>query len=115
MRILIDGYNLMHVAGLMKPRFGPGGLERARRAMLNYLAVALEDQALHTTITFDAFDPPPDAPRQQRFKGLTVIFAERPGDADSVLERMIAADPTPKQLTVVSSDHRVRAAARHRR
>ncbi len=42
MALLIDGYNLMHVAGIVGRGVGPGGLERSRLALLNFLAESLE-------------------------------------------------------------------------
>ena len=42
------------------------------------------------------------------------MFASQDEDADTVIERLVAADSAPKRLTVVSSDHRLQRAA-HRR
>ena len=47
-------------------------------------------------------------------KGLSVRFAPRDSDADTLIEELIAADSAPRRLTVVSSDHRLQRAA-HRR
>ncbi len=35
--LLIDGYNLLHAAGLGRARYGPGDLQRARQALLRKL------------------------------------------------------------------------------
>ena len=118
MPILIDGYNLMHAAGLMKPRFGPGGLERARRALLGLLAGSLGDEAAQTTVVFDArtaAQPPltaeePPTARQE----IRVQFAPGEEGADALIEKIIRIDSAPKRLTVVSADHRIQAAARRR-
>lgn len=115
MRTLIDGYNLMYAGGLLGRKFGPDGFRKVRHRFLNDLAAALDPIDAHqTTIVFDASNPPPDAARQSRHKGLTIIYAVGDEDADSRLEFLIAHDSAPKGLTVVSSDHRIRQAA-HRR
>ena len=116
MRTLIDGYNLMFAIGLMDRKFGPDGFRKVRQRFLNDLAAALEPVEAHqTTVVFDANDPPPAVPSQVRHKGLTIIFAVDDEDADSRLEFLIARHSAPKGLTVVSSDHRVRDAAKRRK
>ena len=116
MRTLIDGYNLMYAIGLMERKFGPDGFRKVRHRFLNDLAAALDPVEAHqTTIVFDAHDPPPGVPGQSHHKGLTIIFAVGDEDADSRLEHLIAHHSAPKGLTVVSSDHRVRDAARRRK
>ncbi len=113
---LIDGYNLLNVVGIQGTPRGRGSLESARTALLNFLAESLDpDEVPRTTIVFDARDPPPGLPRETRHRGLVVLFAARDEDADSLIEEIIQADHSPKQLTVVSSDHRIQRAAKRRR
>lgn len=117
MSLLIDGYNLLHAAGLMGRRLGPGGLERARGALVKLVAgnIAPEEKA-RTIVVFDAGpDAPRDRPRQELLHGIQVRYALLGEEADDELERLIAADSAPKQLTVVSGDHRLQKAARRRR
>ena len=114
---LIDGYNLMHAAGLMKPRFGPGGLKKARGSLLGLLAGSLDGQAARTTVVFDACRTAlidrNELPSLTAH-GIQVRFAtsEDLESADSLIEELIRRDPTTKHLTVVSSDTRIRKAAR---
>jgi predicted RNA-binding protein with PIN domain len=116
MTILIDGYNLMHAAGLSKPRYGPGGLEKARRALLGRLAASLDEAELaRTTVVFDAKEQPPGAPSSEQYQGLTIRFAAGHEDADDLVEELIRGDSAPRRLLVVSSDHRLQRAARRRR
>jgi hypothetical protein len=116
MPILIDGYNLLNVAGVLAPARGKASLEKARLALLNFLAESLDSEDVpRTVIVFDAHDPPWGVPREMRHKGLLVRFAAREEDADSLIEELIRADHSPRRLTVVSSDHRIQRAAKRRR
>lgn len=115
MSIIIDGYNLLHASGILGRGSGPGGLERSRRALLNFLAESLPAEELgRTTVVFDAKESPHGLPRQMDHRGLTVHFAAVYDDADSLIEELIRQDSAPKRLVVVSSDHRLHRAA-HRR
>jgi predicted RNA-binding protein with PIN domain len=114
---LIDGYNLMHAAGLMKTRFGPGGLEKARRALIGVLAGSLGEEASRTIIIFDARTGRPDDRFQGQppaVHGIRLEFASAADGADARIEQLIRQDSAPAQLTVISSDSRIRAAARRR-
>ena len=70
--------------------------------------------AVRTTVVFDAADPPANRPVQSSHKGMTLLFAVNEENADAAIERLIAQDSAPRQLAVVSSDRRVREAARRR-
>ena len=116
MALIIDGYNLLHASGILGRGVGPGGLERSRAALLNFLVESLEASELATAvIVFDARDAPPGLPRVVNHRGMRVQFAEPGGDADQVIEDLIRADSAPRRLVVVSSDHRLHRAARRRR
>ena len=116
MSLLIDGYNLLNAVGIVGRGVGPGGLERSRRALLNFLAESLDpEEVARTTVVFDAADAPPGLPRVTEHRGLTVRFAAKYADADSLIEELIQAESAPRRLTVVSSDHRLHRAARRRR
>jgi predicted RNA-binding protein with PIN domain len=115
MRILVDGYNLMHAKGLMPRGTRPAGLHHARRRFLDALAVALGPVAsAETTVVFDAAHPPPERPDAMRFGGMSVVFAVGEGDADSRIEALIARHSVPRRLIVISSDRRIRRAAGRR-
>ena len=112
MGLLIDGYNLLHASGVF-PEGGPPTLERARVALLDFLVESLPAKELpRTIVVFDAVQAPPGLPREITHRGLAVRFARRGGSADELLEELIAAEPDPRHLLVVSSDHRVQRAAR---
>jgi predicted RNA-binding protein with PIN domain len=116
MPLLIDGYNLLHASNILGRGRGSSALERSREALLNVLAASLPPEELpRTTIVFDARDPPWGLSRQTNHQGITVIFASREADADSLIEELIKKHSAPRKLTVVSSDHRLHRAANRRR
>jgi uncharacterized protein len=114
MALLIDGYNLLHVTGLVGR---PGsGLQGSREALLRFLARSIEPKELvATTIVFDAAEAPPGLPRVVTHEGMTVRYASEYADADALIEELIAAYNVPRSLLVVSSDHRIQRAAQRRR
>lgn len=124
-QLLIDGYNV--VAPVAPPRnpgsrTGPSAttgnehwLQRERMQLLARLARHLDpDLCGRTCVVFDANDPPRDRPSQFRIHGIDVRFAVDHPEADDLIEEIIAGHSVPKTLTVVSSDHRVQAAAKRR-
>lgn len=116
MPLIIDGYNLLHASGILGRGKGPGHLERARQALLNFLVESLPEKELtKTVVVFDAVDPPWGLPRRVNHSGVQVVFASHHSDADSHIEEMIEENSAPKRLTVVSSDHRLHRAAKRRK
>jgi predicted RNA-binding protein with PIN domain len=113
--VLIDGYNLLHAAGLAKPRYAPGDLQRRRARLLQKLAELVDPTVLaRTTVVFDARrDPPTEAPVGSE-RGFAVLFAPKQKEADDLIEELLAKHSSPKQVLVVSSDHRLHKAARRR-
>ena len=115
MSLLIDGYNLLHASDIFPAAGAAPTLERSRQALLDFLVEALPAKVtVRTIVTFDAAGAPPGLPREIMHRGLAVRFSRRPGTADELLEELIAAEPDPRNLLVVSSDHRVQRAARQR-
>ncbi|MGP0068984.1 MAG: NYN domain-containing protein [Isosphaeraceae bacterium] len=116
MRWVIDGYNIMHAGGRLGPKVGREAFRRARRRFLDDLAHALgSERAGQTTVVFDASVPPGDFPLVTTYRGIHLVFALDDEDADTRIEQIIAHDSNPRNLTVISSDHRIRQAASRRR
>lgn len=115
MALLIDGYNLLNVTGIFGEA-GPGTeLHRTRLAFLNFLAASFtKRQRVATTIVFDAAGAPPGLPHSIQHEGMTIHFARRHSNADEMIEELLEEWKSPRSLVVVSSDHRVQRAARHR-
>lgn len=116
MPLLIDGYNLMYAAGIVGAGRGAGGLERSRAALIRFVGDSLGPaERGRAVVVFDAAGAPPGLPSSMFMHGVAVRFAKGYRDADELLEELIAADNSPRWLTVVSSDHRIQRAARRRR
>ena len=114
MLYLIDGYNLLYALGVLRGRVGPTGLEKARLRLLGLLRGAHGDEATEVTVVFDAAGAPPGAAEAQEYEGIQVRFAVRQPAADDLIEILIRQAGAPRQLTVVSDDHRIQTAARRR-
>jgi predicted RNA-binding protein with PIN domain len=105
---LIDGYNLMHAAGLAHRAMTGSRFDRARTRFLDWLADSARDRA-ELRVIFDAQQAP--APSLETVhRGVRVRFAFRQ-TADDLIEALVADEPRPELLAVVSNDTRVREAA----
>ena len=114
--LLIDGYNLMYAAGFCQAEYAPGDLLRCRTRLIVWLLEKLTPSEIaRATVVFDSREPPPDRPNRVTIQGLSVLFAREEREADALIERLIEQHSSPKQVTVVSSDHRLHKAARARR
>ena len=114
--LLIDGYNLMHALSMARVRYGPGDLERCRHQLLGFLARHLSAmQRERTTVVFDAGNAPAGAPRHAERDGIRVLYPVPGGDADTLIEELIQSHSAPRQLRIVSADHRLQRAASRRR
>lgn len=112
--LLVDGYNLLYEVGLGRATYGPGEYESCRRRLLAELASRLSRaERERTIVVFDAIHSPSKLETRLQFDGISVLFPSG-RDADSQIESMIAAHSAPKQVRVVSSDHRLQRAARQR-
>src|SRR5262245_10862530 len=109
---LIDGYNLLFAIGLLTTRAAPPGqLEQARARLLALLHDAFGTAGPAVTVVFDAADAPRWADHRQRYHAIDVFFAVDQDEADDLIEELIRKSATPKQLAVVSDDHRIQRAA----
>jgi predicted RNA-binding protein with PIN domain len=110
MKYLIDGYNLLYAMGVLSGTVGPQGLERARQRLLGWIQGAFQDGASSVTVVFDGADDGAALTTH----GIEVIFAAGNEEADDLIEQLIKKSSAPVQLSVVSSDRRLRQAARQR-
>ena len=112
---LIDGYNLIHAMTSLGKRVGPGVLEKARLRLLSLLHHSLGNQSASVTVVFDAAGAPAGSTSKHVVEEMKIYFALKGQQADDVIEELIQHDAAPKQLTVVSNDHRLQQAARRRK
>lgn len=107
MKYLIDGHNLIaRLPGLSLA--DPGDEIELIRLLARW---RWRHQSPPTIVVFDPGDVAVYGPHRTRHSGITVQYAPFGSDADAVLKRLIAASRQPTQLTVVSSDQEIQAAA----
>ncbi len=123
---LIDGYNLLFTAGFEGLNRGRGWLEQARQRLIKHLETHLPpEEHSRTLIVFDVSVDVLKA-RERDLEdvrdgavspnsGIQVAFAFDFEEADDMLESLIRKHSSPKNLTVVSSDNRIRKCAMARR
>lgn len=114
--LLIDGYNLMHAVGTVRPQDEPGGFQGERTQFLRHVSDNLTARERErTTVVFDASTSSRRGNSTSRVAGLTVIYSAKDRDADDVIEELIADHSSPRQILLVSSDHRLQRAVKKRR
>ncbi|MFO0926891.1 MAG: NYN domain-containing protein [Gemmataceae bacterium] len=106
MSFLIDGYNLLYALGRLTRRSSRAAAVAARR----WLADQLSDVV---TVVFDGTVPGDEVRELQRRTQARIRFSGGQS-ADDLIEDLIAAEARPRELTVVSNDHRLQTAARRR-
>ena len=116
-RTVIDGYNLIFQCGLEGRSRNPLAIERARKRLISTLRnrLSVKDRK-QIAIIFDAQSLPikeDDTVSIQ--EAMTIVYALEYDDADSMIEEIIRNHSAPKQLTIVSSDHRIQKAALRRK
>jgi predicted RNA-binding protein with PIN domain len=110
MPIIIDGHNLLW--SIHKPSEDSESITDVQLCYIIGRYLKLIDE--NGEIIFDGKGPP-DKSGFDNISNLEVFFAGLATDADTVIEDKIRANTAPKRLTIVSSDRRVRNAARARK
>ena len=117
--LVIDGYNLMHAAGLGRSEYGPGELERNRQRLLSRVSGVIDEQvAADALVVFDAHLAVPRASNEDQplpRSPLAVRFSRDGRDADAEIELILETHSSPRQILIVSSDHRLHKAAARRK
>lgn len=108
--IIIDGYNLLWSIQKVDEQFDSVSDVGLCRLIGSYLK-AIDEKG---EIVFDGTGPP-DKTGFDNISNLEVFFAGLRTDADSIIENKIKANTAPKRLTIVSSDRRLKDAARARK
>jgi len=110
MPIIIDGYNLLHAVQKTES-FSPDLTDVWLCRMITAYLRQIDETGC---VVFDGIGPP-DKEIFEDMGNLEIIFSGRSKDADRIIEDKITANTAPRRLLVVSSDRRLRAAARKRK
>lgn len=106
----------MHAAGLARERYAQGDLERCRTRLLSLVRHGLtKDQRANTIVVFDGQNADAYDEAEFKYHGIRVFFSRSHEEADDVIEQLILGHSFPKQLRIISSDHRLHKAGRIRR
>ena len=106
---IIDGNNLLHTIHKIEEISSFSDIELCRN-----LSTFLKITGQSGEIIFDGTGPR-DMNLYENIENLEVFFAGIGQDADSVIEEKIAISTSPKRLIIISSDRRLRKAARTRK
>lgn len=108
MPFLIDGYNLLRS---IEKIYDETVTDVRMCQIVGRYMLKIHDSG---QVIFDGIGPP-DKTGLHDIANLEVIFSGANTDADTIIEEKIRINTAPKSLTVVSSDIRLRTAARTRR
>ena len=110
MPFIIDGYNLLRV--VEKSVDSPEYINDVRLCLVvdRFLSLVYDKGEM----IFDGIGPP-DKTGFNGLRNLEVVFSGQRREADDVIEDKIVADSAPRRLKVVSSDRRLRSAAKSRK
>ena len=108
--IFIDGHNLLH--SINKADEGSGSISDVQLCHIIGSYLKLTGQS--GEIIFDGIGPP-DKSGFDGISNLEVFFSGLGTDTDTVIEDKIIANSAPRRLKIVSSDRRLRKAARARK
>ncbi len=106
---IIDGHNLLHSVDK-----DDGSESISDVQLCRIIGSYLKLTGQNGKIIFDGTGPP-DKSGFDSIGNLEVFFAGSGTDADTVIEDKIIANSAPKRLKIVSSDRRLRKAARARK
>ncbi len=112
MHLIIDGYNLMHFLGLVRP-IGPKSLEKSRLALQEWLRRTHGPAIGNVTLIYDGRLSEHTKREIQDDHGLRVHFSIGES-ADDLIEELLRRHSQPRNLSVVSNDRRIQEAARRR-
>ncbi len=111
--LLVDAFNVLHVTGVLPPDLA--GLDLGALAALigRSRFASIEARLICDGPTKPLWDN--HAHDQPIPQSVQVCFAGPGKDADSLIEKLIRDNTAPRRLLIVSTDNRIRTAARRRR
>ena len=111
MPFLIDGYNVYHTARKLSEEWS----RITPHLLCAFVAEDMDRLRERGIIVFDGNRLPGQLQHEEGYGLLEVVCSGARSDADTTLEELIQANTAPRRLTVVSTDRRLRRAARRRR
>ena len=107
MRLIVDAWNVLHVEGVLPP--GLAGLDLVGLGRLMHATRWADGRG---TLVCDGAAQP----RPAGLPGsIHVLWSGHAREADDIIEDLIAATSSPRRLTIVSTDNRLKRAAKRRR
>ena len=106
MPLLVDAWNVLHQTGVLPPDMAGVGLKGLGRL--------IQGSRWGSGRVLLVCDGTPKGPHAGLPTGMHVAFSGPDREADDLIEAQISASTAPRLLTVVSSDRRIKAAARKR-
>ncbi len=103
--LLIDAYNLMGLSEGFEG-FGQDTLEEARDKLIENLAHYRGFKGVQATLVFDGGKGGYPTRRQERQRGLTIIYSKLGEEADHVIKAMVSEKR--KSFVVVTSDNEIK-------
>lgn len=111
MPFLIDGYNLYHALR----KYSEEWADTIPQAMCQWIEKDMNRIGDWAIVVFDGTRPRGSFSQEDGEKHVSVLFSGGGKDADSILVSLIQKNTAPRRLIVVSSDNRLRTAARRRK
>jgi predicted RNA-binding protein with PIN domain len=108
--VIIDGTNLLWAIHEVRDEPEVTNEIQLCRTLDRYFAMTSEEGE----VVFDGAGPP-DKSEFDSVGRLSVVFSGFHSDADTVIEEKVAASTSPRRLTVVSNDRRLRQAVAARK
>lgn len=102
MRLVIDGYNLLHVGRSPKSL---ADLESERKRLISLLAAYRRQRLCEMTVVFDGWQSGWVTEQRQRERGIDLVFSKRGEKADEVIKRMVGERGAG--VVVVTSDREI--------
>ena len=88
MHLIVDGYNLLHV-GRRAAALTPSDLQRERDHLIDQLSSFRQIKSCEITLVFDGWQGGWATEKEERRKGIDLIFSRLGEKADEVIKRLV--------------------------
>ncbi len=105
--VLVDGYNLIKNDPALSASEARS-LESGRRALISRLLTSFDQHANDIIVVFDGSASPLPAPASERHGSVRVLFTRGGETADTLIKRLLAAEPPGRQVVLLSDDRELR-------